>query len=552
MKRPLESASESGVADDGQVLQQEDAVEAQGEDVAEQQQHAAHANMHSALPSAKRRRLQRADSADSYLRGTELLHQLHEAQQLASAAQSSADLAKCQAELAKCVDLLEHTHEDHIARVQGTLEAGCDPHPTASCLWEMVQLQQKAELCPASEDIPLLYPVTDAMVQRWESDVEEVQAALRGEMLDPIILVSAEQASTVINHLRVMLQTLQNAQDSQQQLPRMEMLLLCKKLHMIDQMRPADNAGATDQPWQVVELQALLAQAVSHPLVFAQLLRWPSYLFAESQHQIDLHAAKLYARAAVSAAARGEYGHTARLMVQQCKVLQRAECLHLALHLKDVKPPTPSLLLVRQIHTNVPAAGPPPRLDMVTLSKEEWAAALSSVSADAATREMKLQQARNEDTSNMSRRQQRRHSRHVAKLREKAHHAQTKAVKLSKHSTSLRAARLQSLRVLHPDQRPGHATAGTEFDRARKAWEELIMYNEAAPQLREFQSLHQQAMEQQQQAAAAEAASTAAAAAEEEEEGEGAGEELEDDAQVSPLAVMEDEEPFTYAEIPGS
>jgi len=116
--------------------------------------------------------------------------------------------------------------------------------------------------------------------------------------------------------------------------------------------------------------------------MWSYMLRWPFHAYDSGRWRAANRAASNYARAAL--AASPDVDQQARLLVEQCKALERVGQLHRALHLDAValEYPEAPLQVLHELHTKyAPEAGPPLDNDMLQLlearsrwSEDDWAA----------------------------------------------------------------------------------------------------------------------------------------------------------------------------------
>jgi len=158
------------------------------------------------------------------------------------------------------------------------------------------------------------------MVEQWTTDIEELEMALGGPYLELPVSVSAVNAQVVCKRLNEMWQQLEDPPDTG--VPPMQMLLLTEKLLCVDQLRPEVNDGS---PYQCWELRALIMRLSAHPRLWSYTLRFPCSVFDSVRDRMITRAAKFFYKA--SLAARPDVQQQARLLVEQCKVLRRADRL---------------------------------------------------------------------------------------------------------------------------------------------------------------------------------------------------------------------------------
>jgi hypothetical protein len=259
------------------------------------------------------------------------------------------------------VHMLQSAHQDHVGRVCVRDVADL----TGDALRELAQLQAAL---PLQADAPF-YDMPDSMVEQWTNDLEELETALAGPFLPSPVAVDAGAAQLVCNRLEEMWQQLEDA--SSTGLPFMQMLLLSKKLRCVDQLRP--NVEEADVPSsQVFELRALLMRLCAHELVWSFTLRLPCSYFDTAPSKMEDRAAQFYVKAA--RAARPDVRQQARLLVEQCKVLESNGKLSEARKLNSVvlEYPEAPLHLLHQLHSQYPAAGPPMDRSCMDQFDAEW------------------------------------------------------------------------------------------------------------------------------------------------------------------------------------
>jgi len=277
------------------------------------------------------------------------------------------------------VHSLQHIHQDHRSRVG---QEGVDDL-TGNVLQEILTLQSSL---PSSDDETLLFGVSRGMAEQWAIDIEELETAL-GAPFHPTspAPVRAEDSQMVCSRLMESLLQLQS------EMPFMQQLLLAKKLLCVDQLRPSVD---DHPPYQSLELRALLMRLAAHDCLWSFALRLPwSYLTA-SKGKMKQRAASFYAKAAKAAAPN--VLQQARLLVEQCKVLDSDELLHHAkrLHSISLEYPEAPLMLLHQLHTQYPAAGPP--LDRSLMQQfdaevSEWRTSVGQAQLRASDLEQRVQ-----------------------------------------------------------------------------------------------------------------------------------------------------------------
>ena len=389
---------------------------------------------------------------------------------------------------------MEQTHVDHVARVSDPQGLGAASDATADALREIAELQAGL-LAPSGK--PHFYAVSQDMVEQWTADLEVLETALGDPFAPSAYLISSQQAQTVIEQLCAIWSQLEDAPS--EGLPFMQMLLLSKKLRCIDQLRPAD-VEVEGQPaisWQVLELGALLAQVTAHDVAWSYMLRWPCRFFEGGRQQLVTLAASKYARAAMAAAP--DVGQQARLLVEQCKALERIDQLHQAQYLgADVlvlQYPEEPLQVLHELHTkHASAAGPPPNRDLLQLfeersdwSEDDWAHECADAETHAA--ELKEQLQLDKAAGVLSKKI-------LKEQRRRAKRARKQADILAARPHNFTAAMKKSLRFFHSDKRTGGAEEDAEFAQAKEAWDQLDACRIHFQQLRAYQEQMPAAMEQ--------------------------------------------------------
>jgi len=164
-------------------------------------------------------------------------------------------------------------------------------------------------------------------------------------------------------------------------LPLMQMLVLSKKLRCVDQLRPdVDDTNVT--PYQCFELRALLVRLCAHDHVWSFTLRFPCSYFDTAPRRMKDRAANFYVKA--SPAARSDVQQQARLLVEQCKVLESAGKLSKAKSLDSVvlEYPEAPLGILHRLHSQYPSAGPSmdrARMDQWDAEWSQWQAACTQL-----------------------------------------------------------------------------------------------------------------------------------------------------------------------------
>jgi len=249
----------------------------------------------------------------------------------------------------------------------------------------------------------------------------------------------------------------------------------------------------------VLELGALLAQVTAHRVMWSYMLRWPCGFFESAGKQVVTIAASKYARAAMAAAP--DVAQQTRLLVEQCKALERIDQLHEAQHLDDValEYPEAPLQVLHDLHTQyAPAPGPPPDRDMLRLleerrgwSEDDWAAECTVAEQHAAELEEQLQL---DEAAGVLRK------RVLKKQRRRAEQARLQADTLAAHPHSFSAAMNKSQLFFHPDKRAGHAAEGidtnAECAQLQEAWKQLDACRIHFEELRAYEEQASTAMEQ--------------------------------------------------------
>ncbi len=379
---------------------------------------------------------------------------------------------------------LEQTHVDHVGRVSDPQGLGAVSDATADALREIAELQ--ADL-PTPSGKPHFYAVSHDMVQQWTVDLEVLESALAAPYAASPYPVSGAEAQIVVDHLRSIWSELEEAPEWG--LPFMQVLLLSKKLRCIDQLRPAyeEVEGGTAIPWQVLELRALLVQVAAHDQMWAYMLRWPFSYFETGRGKLTDRAASHYARAAE--VAFPDVCQQARLLVEQCRVLERAGRLHEVPHLDAaaLHYPKAPLQLLHELHTKyTPGPGPPLDRHMLQLlearsdwSEDDWNEEVEAAEAHAAEleRQLQLDTAAGTSATTMS----------IDEQQQQAEQARRDANTLAARPRSFTAAMNKSLRFFHSDKRSGGVNEDAEFARVKEAWNQLNACRSYFQQLRAYQ-----------------------------------------------------------------
>jgi hypothetical protein len=423
-----------------------------------------------------------------------LLQQQIEAEERAAAAASST----CRVE--KLVYRMEQTHVDHVRRVSDPQGLGATSDPTADALTEIAELQAGLLAPPGQAHF---YAVSQSMVEQWTADLGVLEAALGGPHALSPYGVRDDQAQTVVDHLRAMWTELENSPSCGP--PYMQLLLLSKRLRCIDQLRPAAEELEGQPPilWQVLELRALLLQVAAHDKMWAFTVRWPFSYLEGDWAELCSRAAEMFVRASLAAAP--DVGQQARLLVEQCKALERIGQLHRAQYLGAnvlvLQYPEAPLQVLHDLHTQyAPAAGPPLDFALLQLfeersgwSEDDWERESAAAETHAAELEEQLQL---DEAAGVLRKKA------LKKQRRHAERAHKQADMLAARPHSFTAAMKKSLKFFHPDkrQRTGSAAEGTvanaEFARLQEAWKVLDACCTYFEQLRAYQEQIPAAMEQ--------------------------------------------------------
>jgi hypothetical protein len=390
------------------------------------------------------------------------------AEQAAEAEEQAKAVGRARNRMEELVHLLQSTHQDHVSRV-------CQPGVadlTGDALRELAQLRSTL---PSYADAPF-HDVPDSMVDQWTTDIEELETALAGPLLPSPVTVDATAAQVVCTRLNEIWQQLQDAPASG--LPLMQMLLLSKKLRCVDQLRPnVDEASVT--PYQCFELRALLMRLCAHDDVWSFTLRFPCSYFETAPSKMKDRAANFYVKA--SRAARPDVRQQARLLVEQCKVLEGADQLSKAKGLDSVvlEYPEAPLGLLHQLHSQYPAAGP--SMDRARMAQwdaewSQWQAACAQAELHASELE---RQAKEEGAT--------------VDQQEQAEQALSAVGALtSSPPRDFTLAMRRSCTFFHSDKRlHEQGTSATEqaaqFAQAKEAWDELNACRTHFQELREFQ-----------------------------------------------------------------
>jgi hypothetical protein len=328
-------------------------------------------------------------------------------------------------------------------------------------------------------------------VEQWIADLDELETALAAPYAPSPSPVSGAQAQLVCEQLRAMWQEVEEASAAGLQLPFMQVLLVSKKLFCIDQLRPSDEEmeGEPPIPWQVLELRALLVRLVAHEQVWSYTLRWPFSYFETGRWKLMDRAASTYARAAW--AAHPDVCQQARLLVEQCRVLERDGRLQVAQPQLDAfawEYPEAPLQVVHALHTKYGSAAAGPPLDRALLqlfdsrrawSERQWQSEWTVAEAHAAELEQQLQLDRAAGTSATTMT--------LDEQQHQAEQARAEADALAACPRSFAAAMNRSLRFFHSDKRTGGAEEDAEFAQVKEAWSQLNACRTYFQQLKEYQ-----------------------------------------------------------------
>ena len=355
---------------------------------------------------------------------------------------------------------LQHTHQDHKARV-------LDPDTvdtTHAALQEILTLQS---VLPPSDDRPLT--VTQQMLDQWTTEIEELETALAAPFhpTSPTPL-SATEAQLVCSRLNEMLTQLENAGE---EFSFMQLLLLAKKVLCVDQLSPSKDAHLQ---YPSLELLALLMRLTAHDRLWSLTLRLPWRYFEDAPIKMTREAAKLYVVAARAAAP--DVLQQARLLVQQCKVLESCGRLHKAKKLDSVvlEYPEQPLQVLSALHAHYPAAGAP--LDQASMRQLD-----EEVSSWRTAVQTARQQADELEESATS----------TAEV-ERAQQARAAVTKLAASPPRSFAQRMNQSRVFfHTDKRRQDHSASAEekneqFGQAKDAWDCLSACRENFQQLTDY------------------------------------------------------------------
>jgi hypothetical protein len=388
--------------------------------------------------------------------------------QAAEGERQAKTVARTRNRMEELVHLLQSTHQDHVSRV-------CQPGVadlTGDALRELAQLQSTL---PSYADAPF-HDVPNSMVDQWTTDIEELETALAGPLLPSPVTVDAAAAQVVCTCLNEMWQQLQDAPASG--LPLMQMLLLSKKLRCVDQLRPnVDEASVT--PYQCFELRALLMRLCAHDHVWSFTLRMPCSYFDTAPSKMKDRAANFYVKA--SRAAQPDVRQQARLLVEQCKVLESAGQLSKAKSLDSVvlEYPEAPLGLLHQLHSQYPAAGPPMDRARMTQWETEWNQ-WQAACAQAELRASELERQVNEEGATVDQQEQAEQGRSaVGTLTSSPPRGFTLAMRRS-------CAFFHADKRLH-EQGTSAAEPAAQFAQAKEAWDELNACRTHFQELREFQ-----------------------------------------------------------------
>jgi hypothetical protein len=360
------------------------------------------------------------------------------------------------------VHIMEKTHVDHQSRVSDPEGVGADPDPITELLGQIADLQVDL---PAPPGRPHFYAVPRGMLEQWTVEIEQLEAALGGPHSRPYAAVSGTKAQLVCDRLRAIWNGLEDAPDG---LPFLQVLLLSKKLRCIDALRPnvVENSRGPAIPWQLMELRALLVQVAEHDHMWYYMLRWPFSYFESGRRKLTERAASHYADAAL--AAYPDVCQQVRLLVEQCKVLQRAGKLQDAQHLDAVALhyPEATLRQLHDFHIQHPDAGPPIDQDIMhfydTRSNSDWNEECAAAEAHAAELEwvLQLDMAAGTSATTMT----------IEEQQQQAAQARYEADVMAARPPTFAAAKNKSLMFFHSDKRTGRPEEDQEFVKVKEAW----------------------------------------------------------------------------------
>ena len=355
---------------------------------------------------------------------------------------------------------LQHTHQDHKARV-------LDPDAvdtTHAALQEILTLQSAL---PPSDDRPVT--VTQQMLDQWTTEIEELETALAAPFhpTSPTPL-DATEAQLVCSRLNEMLTQLESAGE---EFSFMQLLLLAKKVLCVDQLSPSKDDHLQ---YPSLELLALLMRLTAHHRLWSLTLRLPWRYFEDAPIKMTREAAKLYVVAARAAAP--DLLQQARLLVQQCKVLESCDLLHKAKKLDSVvlEYPEEPLQVLSALHARYPAAGAP--LDQASMRQLD-----EEVSSWRTAVQTARQQADELEESATS----------TAEV-ERAQQARAAVTKLAASPPRSFAQRMNQSRVFfHTDKRRQDHSASAEekneqSGQAKDAWDRLSACRENFQQLTDY------------------------------------------------------------------
>ena len=295
------------------------------------------------------------------------------------------DYAAATLRIEQLVHGLEMLQVDHKARVHGPTDGVLDT--AADILQQMLALQATLPSCHGDDEIPFFH-LPQSHADEWTIDIEQIETKLGGPFRTHPEPVDAIAAQDVCNMLRRWLTWLN---DEEAELSFMSKLLLIKKLQCMDQLRPSTKHHP---PYHVLELRALLSRLIVHKRVWSFALRLSCGPFASSMGTIRRHAACCYISAARAAAPN--IAEQARLLVEQCKMLEEHDALHEAKGLDSIVLAYPDgpLAQLQSLHAQYPEAGAPfsrHDLEQLDAAHDEWQTAVHKAEAHALKLERRVQ-----------------------------------------------------------------------------------------------------------------------------------------------------------------
>lgn len=402
------------------------------------------------------------------------LNELHRA--VAEQEQKSDAALNGYAEATHRVEQLVHELEmlqmDHTARVRAPMNGVMD---TAADILQQIRALQTG--CPSiCSSQPPFVDLPQSLVEEWTVDIEQIETKLGGPFRTAPEPVYDAAAQEVVNMLKRWLTWLN---DEQAELSFMYKLLLIKKLQCLVQLRSSPK-WTTQHPYQVWELCALLSRLIVHKRLRSFILRLSCPPLTGGMKTLVDHAATCYIVAAQAAAP--DIAQQARLLVEQCKMLEEHGVLHEAQELNSIVLAYPDgpLTQLQLLHDRYPEAGMPftrKELEELDTAYDEWKVAVDKAEAEA----LRLEQ-----------RVQRKSSRADPIAAEQAR-KEADTLAATPHDPSRRfVQRMKKSRAFfHSDKRSGDcSTSAAEqaalFSQATEAWEKLNLCRQYFQELRMF------------------------------------------------------------------